>query len=269
MLNRDKAEEIIRKTVYTSLSNYAERSLEKKAKFQILDLIIPKERKIRSIVGGLETSLGTTLWEPLAKALAIENGFQVIDANLQCPINMPAALSNTLHSIIDDRKRSDGIYDASSSHAEIKKVCQTFVSRPIEGFEDAPKGKGIDIWLIKDGINYFFDTKTVQPNLGTLSGCMEQVLNWYAYFYSKNPNGEAISRIVFPYNPNPGKSFWEGVIGKGKPLEKDNEGWVEGQFWDFCSGVENTYQIITDAFTKIRESGELEESFNKLLNNHE
>ena len=40
--------------------------------------MIPKERKIRSIVGGLETSLGTTLWEPLAKALAIENNFEIV-----------------------------------------------------------------------------------------------------------------------------------------------------------------------------------------------
>ena len=269
MLNSKQAEEIILDTVHTSISKFAERSLSKKAKFQILDLIIPKERKIRSIVGGLETSLGTTLWEPLAKALASENGFQVIDSNLQCPVNIPAALSNTLNSIIDDRKKSGGLYDALSSHDEIRRVCQTFIARPIETFEDAPKGKGVDIWLVKDNTNYFFDTKTVQPNLNTLSSCMEQVLNWYAYFYSKTPTGNAVSRIVFPYNPKPEKCFWDVVIGKGKPLERDNEAWVEGEFWDFCSGVEGTYQIIAGAFTKLSESGALEESLNKLLNNHE
>ena len=38
---------------------------EKSKVFQPLDLLIPNERQIRSIVGGLETSLGTTLWEAL------------------------------------------------------------------------------------------------------------------------------------------------------------------------------------------------------------
>ncbi|HAT9585309.1 TPA: hypothetical protein JFW45_13505 [Legionella pneumophila] len=37
----------------------------------------------------------------------------------------------------------------------------------------------------------------------TLTECLEQVLRWYAYYYCKNPMGKAISRIVFPYNPNP------------------------------------------------------------------
>ena len=35
--------------------------------FHPLDYIFPKERKIRSKVGGLETSLGKNLWERLAK----------------------------------------------------------------------------------------------------------------------------------------------------------------------------------------------------------
>ena len=38
-----------------------------------LDLIFPKERRIRSLIGGLETSLGTKVWEPLAKMFAQNN----------------------------------------------------------------------------------------------------------------------------------------------------------------------------------------------------
>lgn len=70
----------------------------------------------------------------------------------------------------------------------------------------------------------------MQPNITALKGCLSQVLGWYAFFYSRYPNGNANSRIVFPYNPNPDKSFREGAMNKGKPLEPDNEGWVEDQF---------------------------------------
>ena len=269
MLTRENAKTVVKNTIKNSITEFAAKSHKKKAKFQILDLIIPKERKIRSIVGGLETSLGTTLWEPLAKALARENGFTVVESNLQSPANMPSNLNNALQSIIDDRKRGNGLYDAKISHDEIKRVCQHFINRPIETFEAPPRGKGVDIWLSKNGIDYFFDIKTVQPNLPTLTGCMEQVLYWYAYFYSKHPTGSATARIVFPYNPNSGKSFWQGVIGGGRPLEADNEAWVENQFWDFCSGLDNAYEIITTSFTDLRASGELESSIDLLLNTHD
>ncbi|SFN94033.1 hypothetical protein [Xenorhabdus japonica] len=45
----------------------------------VLDKIFPRERRIRSLIGGLETSLGTQLWEPLALAFARENGFNILD----------------------------------------------------------------------------------------------------------------------------------------------------------------------------------------------
>lgn len=267
MVNRRLANKIIKDTVRSSIVDFAKKSLRKRASFQILDLIIPKERKIRSIVGGLETSLGTTLWEPLAKALAKENGFEVIASDLSCPTNMPSNLANTLQSIIEDRKHNTGLYTAETSHQEIKRIFQSFLNRPIDKFEKAPRGKGVDIWIKKKNINYFFDTKTVQPNLGTLTGCMEQILTWYAYFYSQYPQGNAVARIVFPYNPTPELSFWDGVIGKGKPLEPVQEAWVENEFWDFCSGLTDTYTLITQAFSELKESGELEDALNSLLHN--
>ncbi|RZL62374.1 MAG: TdeIII family type II restriction endonuclease [Pedobacter sp.] len=269
-MDRIEAKNIIKTTVRTSIVAYASKSLnKKKKKFQILDLVIPKERKIRSIVGGLETAMGTTLWEPLARALARGNGFEVEVGKLWCPANMPAGLAGTLSSIIDDRKRNNGLYDAITSHNEIKRICGPFHGNPIDRFIKAPKGHGVDIWLKKDGVDYFFDTKTVQPNLRTLVGCMEQVLTWYAYYYAKKPNGNAFARIVFPYNPSPDGDFWQDLIGGGRPLERDNEGWVQDQFWNFCSGLDDTYTIITESFNELKNSGELEESLNILLNNHD
>lgn len=182
---------------------------------------------------------------------------------------MPSNLNNTLQSITDDRKADGGLYDAEGSHNEIKRVCQSFKHNPIQNFKKPKSGRGVDIWLVKDGINYFFDTKTVQPNLSALTGCLEQVLGWYAYYYSKFPEGSAQGRIVFPYNPTPNKSFWEGVMGRGKPLEPDAEGWVEDQFWNFCSGIEDTYSLITESFGEITDSGVLETTLDNLLNNHD
>ncbi|TGL11588.1 TdeIII family type II restriction endonuclease, partial [Leptospira levettii] len=181
-MEKEKIKQIIRDTILDSIINFASRSLTRKPEFQILDLIIPKERKIRSIVGGMETSLGKTLWEPLAKALSKENGFEIIEKDLEAPTNFPSILASTLHIIIDERKKDSNFYNAISSHEAIKQACQTFINNPISNFEKAPRGRGVDIWLKKDNVNYFFDTKTVQPNVGTFRILMEQVLYWYAYY---------------------------------------------------------------------------------------
>ena len=260
-----EAEKIIKDTVKDSIVSFAKATIRKKRNFQILDLLIPKERKARSIVGGLETSLGRTLWEPLAKALAVKNGFSVINSNLESPVNMPANLANTLNNIIADRKGNSPIYSATTSHDEIKRVCQAFVKSPITSFETAPKGFGVDIWIRKDGTDYFFDTKTVQPNVGGYTKFMEQILTWYAYYYSRFPTGNAKARIVFPYNPYPGKNFWDKTIGKGLPLAAKSEGWVENEFWDFCSGLTNTYHLITKSFAYLRINKTLEKELDSIL----
>lgn len=265
MPTREEIYTIVRETVVSSISNYIRNRRNVVPNFQILDLIIPTERKIRSVVGGMETSLGTTLWEPLAKAIARSNGFEVINSNLQAPANMPAILQNTVQMLIEGRNNKNVTYNAQYCHDRIKESCQNFLINPINDFIPAPKGFGVDIWLKKDGIDYFFDTKTVQANVGSYARCFVQVLNWYSYFYSKYPGGNAFSRIVFPYNPYGEIDFWSKTIGKGWPLEPYNEGWVQDDFWDFISGIENTYPIIYQAFNSISETGDLEDVIQEIF----
>lgn len=259
--------DISRETVVNSITNFIRNRIDVQPNFQILDLIIPVERKIRSIVGGMETSLGTTLWEPLAKNLAQLNEFEVVNSGLPKPRNMPASLQSTLQILIEGRENRNPVYNSRHCHDRIREICQTFIQNPITEFVSAPRGYGVDIWLKKNGVNYFFDTKTVQPNVGALSKCFGQVMNWYAFFYAQFPNEYAQSRIVFPYNPYGDGSdiFWQRAIGGGWPLEPDNEAWVENQFWNFCSGIEGTYQIIYDAFLSISETGDLEQIIQEIF----
>ena len=181
--------DISRRTVIESISNFIRNRANRVPNFQILDLIIPTERRIRSVVGGMETSLGTTLWEPLAKNLARLNGFEIIGANLQAPANMPGNIQNTIQIITEGRINRNRIYTAQYCHDRIKEVCQGFIQQPINEFVTAPRGFGVDIWLRKDNINYFFDTKTVQSNVGGWTKYFNQLLNWYSYFYARFPDG--------------------------------------------------------------------------------
>jgi len=268
MPSREEVKAIAERTVISSVTNFIIKRKNKKPNFQILDLIIPTERKIRSVVGGMETSLGTTLWEPLAIELAKANGFNIVKQKLEAPKNMPANIQGTLQSLLEERYKSTSIYDAQYCHARIKEACQVYLNSPITEFIKPKSGEGVDIWLEKGGTNYFFDTKTVKPSLKDYKNFINQLFNWYASFYSRFPNQIAEARIVFPYNPYTRDDFWSKTTGKGKPLQKSEEAWVENEFWDFCSGLENTYELIYEAFVDISKSGILEEIIQEIFYGH-
>ena len=56
-------------------------------------------------------------------------------------------------------------------------------------------------------------------------------------------------------------------MGGGWPLQPNNEAWVENEWWDFCSGIENTYQIIHNSFVSIAEDGDLNQQFQEIFYN--
>jgi len=264
MTSHHQLKPLIKQTAINSIVHYFKKNLNKKRSFQILDLLIPQERNIRSIVGGLETSMGKTLWEPLAKEIAKQNGFAIKNEDLEAPVNMPGSLSSTLQIVLEARENPNSIYNARTSHAAIKDICQQFIHSKIESFQKAPRGNGVDIWLNKNDTDYFFDTKTVQPNVGDLRKYLRQILSWYGYYYAKHPTGNAVGRIVFPYNPYPG-DFYKYCKAGAKPLEKGEETWVENEFWDFLSGLQNTFGLIKESFMELCDEKTVEKELNKLF----
>ena len=114
--------ELIKSTVEKSIEDFFEGKEVKVT--HVLDLIFPKERRIRSLIGGLETSLGTRVWEPLAKAFAKHNNFNLLcekTLNSQVPV-IPEALRH----FIDDLK-SEKQKDPSITHQQQQEKMRDFI----------------------------------------------------------------------------------------------------------------------------------------------
>lgn len=262
-LKKEIKEEVI-KSVLKYIKNYRQGG---KKTFQPLDLLIQKERKVRSIVGGIETSMGRTLWEPLAKRLALLNGFDVVEKKLKAPKHAISDVRNLINTIINNREKGDLIYDAISTREEIRKICSIFIKNPIEPgfFVATTKGQGVDIWLKKNDINYLYDTKTVQPNIDKFKSMLSQLINWYGYFYMEYPEQQVECKIVFPYNPYGTANFWARSKGGGRPLDHEKEASVGNEFWDFISGYDGTLEIIYEVFSEIEAEGTLKKKFKNLF----
>jgi len=227
-----------------------------------LDIFFPQERKISSLILGLSTSLGTTLWEELAEAIAKTNGFNVLDPkDLEQPSPIPKELSGIIDEFTskrDEGMKRDEVFLKDEYIPRIKKLTKEAHDDLV--YKSITKGDGVDVLIEKDGKEYAFDIKTVQINAGSGVKYNKTILKWYAYRHyqmnSVNENYEFEARIVFPYNPHKDATWWEKEGGKAKPLTKDDV-FVEDEFWGFLSGLDEneTWEGIKEAFTELRDEG--------------
>lgn len=175
--------------------------------YQVLDDIFPKERRIPSLIGGLETSLGTTFWEPISKTLAEINRFQIIQDKILVPTPFPPALQNELDKLVYERENKPNNRRVSTEESieRLKNAAAKTNPQDIAAYIyiSPPSGTGVDIHLFKDGIEYLFDIKTAQPNQGDFKKFNKQMLQWYAYRLAKNINAKLEARIAIPFNPFP------------------------------------------------------------------
>ena len=243
----------IQKLIKNSIENYFKKP--KPRNHHILDYLFPEERQISSVMTGLTTSMGTTFWEKLANFLAKDNGFRILykqDKKLLQPSPFPQDSRSELDNLKSLRKSKEQKISMTECIERLRVVAKK-INRNNLNYIDPPSGHGVDIYLIKDNIEYVFDLKATHPNRGDGSRFSDQLLDWYCYRLSREPLASIHTRIVIPFNPFLPKTWWESQGNKMYPLEENHDIWVENEFWDFCSGKINTWSLIKEAFIDLQE----------------
>lgn len=252
----DRLKSELKESLRTSIRKFFEKKKGELKTSNILDLLFPEERRIRSLIGGLETSMGI-VWEAVAVTLAKRNGFSILDENqVLMPDPFPPMLRQSLDQLI--QSRINGKFIPTIQCVQELKTVASNIDRSKLKFLAPPSGHGIDIHLKKDNIEYLFDIKSPQPNQGDIPRYTRQLLEWHAYKYAKDPSLQIEARIAFVYNPFQ-KNWYEHQKSKiSSLLDKDKDIYVGDEFWDFCSGEENTWQKLKTIFSELRE-----ENFNE------
>ncbi|TOM78816.1 TdeIII family type II restriction endonuclease, partial [Vibrio parahaemolyticus] len=220
----------------------------------MLDHIFPRERKIRSLIGGLETSMGTRVWEPLAKSFADSNGFIVCDeSDFNCEV--PVLPSNILGFIAhwEEQKLRNPAIPLSQFWIQVNDFIDKDVDKSALKYSPIPKGQGVDVILVKNDIYYFFDLKTTQLNAGGGSKFLRNLLCWYTYAALLGIKNVSCF-LAFPFDPHKGK-FWSKESGKVSPLLPGQEAYVGDEFWDKLTGVDGTTDLIEATFKELGLSG--------------
>ncbi len=253
---------LVKYTTKSAITTYLKKRVQKgkTSEHVILDRLFPRERQVRSMMGGLETSLGTTLWEPLAIELAKANQFSHLNnSDFTVPTPIPS-------SIIEIMNRWNMLRLQPNADASLKDYVEELREHVIDLGQDFTienqvkirKGDGIDVWIAKDGIEYAFDIKTVQNNAKNGNSYNSTLMSWYAYRILNNPTVQFQARIAFPYSPFKPytvESLWQKSKGRLHPIKQGEDAWAQEEFWDFISGQEDSWLLMLQAFDELREEG--------------
>jgi hypothetical protein len=192
-----------------------------------------------SFLQSLNTTFGTSIYEPVAKELAKSN-FKVAESQVK------------LNKIITQSAQQEiqKIMNKLSDSGEVNKPDETEIIRKVaqEGELNQLKSVKVDLFLIskKDEV-YMFDLKTVKPNKTDFVSYKRNLLEWLAVYLYENPKATVHTLISIPYNPYHPKPYARWTM-KGM-LDLKNEVMVAEEFWNFIGG-EGAYDSLLGCFEK-------------------
>lgn len=220
--------------------------------------LLGKDRMaLYSFMQSLLTTFGTSIFEPVAAALA-KTKFAKVETQYVVGDCIYQKCHETIQNIIND-------LTINPKPNKIKELNMLNVS--LSGTLNKLKPAKVDLFVeTESGEQYLFDLKTVKPNKGDFQKFKRTLLEWAGIIFTKNKNTKVHTLVAMPYNPYEPQpyQFWT-LAGM---LDLEEELMVAEKFWNFLGG-KDAYEELLDCFEK---SGtelrpEIDEYFSKFNKN--
>ena len=231
----DSIKNIIRKCLRKKFESY---SPETKAKPFHTRLLGEKGMALFSFIHSLNTTFGTSIYEPVAILLA-ESKFKAVETQIKSGTKISAGAYSAIQKIMDELTTKKRSPDKESEISRIRDVCR-------QGEVTDVKKILVDLRLENnEGEIYFFDIKTAKPNTADFIGYKRMLLEWSAAFLFEDPQAKINTLIAIPYNPYEPKPYSRWT--KGTVLDVEKELMIAEGFWDFLGG-EGGYEDLLGCF---------------------
>ena len=191
-----------------------------------------------SFIQSLNTTFGTSIFEPTAVALA-KNNFVKVEAQY--------VVGNTIYS--DCQSKIQEIINTLTVNPKPDKNRELSILKDaLNGTLNKLKPTKVDLFVeSKSGEQYLFDLKTVKPNKGDFQKFKQTLLEWAGIALTQDNKAKVHTLIAIPYNPYEPQPYQRWTMAG--MLDLQNELKVAEEFWNFLGG-ENTYSGLLDCFEK-------------------
>ncbi|MFA6529017.1 MAG: TdeIII family type II restriction endonuclease [Candidatus Gracilibacteria bacterium] len=245
-----KIEDVLKASLRNKFQNYN----PEPASMPFHTRLLGKDRlALYSFIHSLNTNFGTSIFEPVALALA-QKHFKTATAQATAGKQISTEAQKEIQKIIDGLTTATTSPHKIDEIEKIRKVCQ-------KGEMITVKPTKVDLMFeSKTGEYFLFDIKTAKPNAGGFKEFKRTLLEWVAVILADNPKAEVSTFIAIPYNPYEPEPYTRWTM-RGM-LDLENELKVADEFWDFLGG-KNTYKDLLDCFERvgIELRGEIDDYF--------
>lgn len=194
-----------------------------------------------SFIHSLNTSFGTAIFEPVAKAIAGKN-FKTVTSQAKAGDHVSEYAHIVIQEIMDSLTTAEAKPNKLKEIEAIREVCQ-------KGKMVKVKPTRIDVLLESNSNELFlFDIKTAKPNAGGFKEFKRTLLEWVAATLATNPKANVNTIIAIPYNPYEPEKYNRWTMAG--MLDLDNELKVADEFWDFLGGA-GTYNELLNCFERV------------------
>jgi len=247
-----KVENTIRESLRNKFLSYKPETSNMPFHYRLLG----KDRMaLYSFIQSLNTTFGTSIFEPVAETLA----------SLRFPVaHKQFVVGDTIseHAQLEIQHIMNELTTGVKNPNKIEEIERI---RKVANSGKINKLKTVKVDLFvqdKDGCVHLFDLKTAKPNISNFKDFKRTLLEWIAIYLLKNPKANINSYIAIPYNPYEPKPYERWTL-KGM-LDLDRELKVGEEFWDFLGG-QGAYNELLYCFERvgIELRPEIDEYFSK------
>jgi type II restriction enzyme len=193
-----------------------------------------------SFIHSLNTTFGTSIFEPVAETLASLK-FALAQKQFVVGDTITEQAQLEIQHIMNELTMGKNPNKAE----EIERIRKVATSGKINKLKTVK----VDLCVkSNDGAVHLFDIKTAKPNISNFKDFKRTLLEWIAIYLSKHPDANVKSYIAIPYNPYEPKPYERWTL-KGM-LDLDNELKVAEEFWDFLGG-KGSYVELLDCFERV------------------
>lgn len=234
---KDHIQEVIKTCLRNKFQNYKPESNNMPFHFRLLG----KDRMaLYSFIQSLNTTFGTSIFEPVAVALA-KNRFKQAISQYAVGNTISEGCQNKIQTIMNELT----VGNNPNKIAEIKEIRKAITTGKINELRTIK----VDLFLEShDGEIFLFDLKTAKPNISNFKDFKRTLLEWAGIVLTQNPKANVNTLIAIPYNPYEPHPYerWtlKGMLDLGHELK------VAEEFWDFLGG-DGAYENLLNCFEKV------------------
>lgn len=197
--------------------------------------------QLNSFIHSAERDFGSTIFEPVAAALASKR-FAKVELQRGLPAELNSAASSQIDAIVDNLL--DGRQDSERLREEAL-IRRAIDSSSVTTRTRVPK---VDLWLEgRDDSITMVELKTVKPNIGNFEHFKRNLLRWYALGVAHFPGRSIRTALALPYNPYHPEPYRRWTL-KGM-LDLDREVYIAEEFWNFLAGAD-VHDELLDCFER-------------------